>query len=545
MAALRTRLSQWKHLPAPISALAVLLVAWVILTWNIGGPSYLVDEFTNVEIDRGSLSQILSGLGDSADLHPPVSHFVMAAWIRLVGEREFPVRMLPVMFGCVSLALLFRFATSVLRQKRAWLAIAFLALSPTFVLYARFEKYYAITIAAFLATLVITYTWWINPSRRNTVLIVAITVILLYTDYLAALFASIAVGLLLIILALRARLKGRHGRTMWSWLLIQLSAAVLFIPWLGVLIGQSSQLSSTNADLSGTVASIGLRLAATATSFGIGETLYVWRIWGIVGACAVIVLTVAGIASFKYNRRALLILLTCLLTAIVGGALLTTSVLKAVPFAAFPNHILFALPLVCVLFAYGAWFLPRLPRLLVVSMWCAAALVGLINYQAGQEFLNPIYAVPTREIAQEICQKAVPSALVLAQRDTGLPFYMARLADAPPALEPTAIQTTTAKPAEVWLFTYGRDSTRGVSEADDAAREWLTHQQYQLVSSTSYVPIDNFYANIKSSLLTRPAYTSKATLERWQLTGSATQQDPPARSCNFNPQGAPLKNSTT
>lgn len=518
----------------------ILLIAWAALVWNIGGPSYSVDEFVNVEIDHGNPSTILAALSVGTDLHPPLSHFLMAVWIQIVGEREGAVRLLPVMLGWLSLSLLWLLAKDILNANRAWLAVALLALAPTYLLYVRFEKYYALTVFLYLLLLLCTRTWWRKPTRRRLLTIWAITIILLYTDYFASLFASLAIGLLLAFATL-ARPKRMPSHYFWTWLFIQIGAAIAYLPWLNILYKQASALVGSSADLSGGISSFILKLAVTAMSFGIGETLYPWHMLGAVGLCATFLLVIAGLLSFKYHKRYMIILLTCLLSAIIGGALLSTILLKGVPFAAFPNHILFALPLVSILLAIGALHLPKVIRGVVLTMWSIAALTGQLNYHNGQEFLNPIYAVPTRNITYAVCQQSNSDAVVLAQDDTGMSFYLARLIDAPTSMEPSSIVSSTIEPSQVWLFTYGRDRTRDANKADDDARQWLTEHAYKLTTSNSFISTDPFYANIKTRLIARNSYTAKATLEQWENANQSQQLTAKPRACTMTPRGTPTR----
>jgi hypothetical protein len=517
----------------------ILLISWVILVWNIGGPSYSVDEFVNVEIDRGNLPTILAALNAGTDLHPPLSHLLMAAWIQIFGEREGVVRLLPAMFSWLSLSLLWQLTRSALNANRSWLAVVLLALTPTYLLYTRFEKYYALTIFFYLLLLFCTRAWWHKPTRQRLIIVGCVTVILLYTDYFASLFASVAIGLLLI-LGMLVRPQKVQNHYFGAWLLIQIGAAAIYLPWLNILYKQASALTGSNTDIGGSISSFILKLAVTGLSFSIGETLYPWHILGVVGICATLVLAIAGLLSFRHHKGYVTMLLTCLLSAVVGGALLSTVVLKGVPFAAFPNHVLFALPLVIGLLAVGAWNLPKLARAVILTAWGIASLAGQFNYHTGQEFLNPIYAVPTREIAYDICQQASTDAVVLAQSDTGIPFYLARLVDAPPSLSPNIVITSTKQPSEVWLFAFGRDRTRDMSDMDTLAREWLINHQYKLLSSRSFVPTDPFYANLKSNLIERDAYSAKAVLEQWQQP-DRVQHTSTYHACTLSSQGKPLR----
>ncbi|MBI4321524.1 MAG: glycosyltransferase family 39 protein [Chloroflexi bacterium] len=490
-----------------------MIIAWLLLLWNLGAPSFSVDEFTNLEMERGSLSAILADLAAGRDLHPPLTHLVVAPWLGIAGDSEWSARFIPVAFGLLSLALLWRLALVWLDRRHAWLAPALLALAPTFHLYVRFEKYYAITMALALLYLVCVHRWSARPTRPRLALLGLATVALLYTDYLAALFFVGTTGLLLIL----ALLKTNRGLLV-EWSLAQVASAVFLVPWLATVATQSASLhSQIRPDLAGAPIDFALKLGAVALSFGLGETLFPWRPPGALGLLSSLMLLVAGLLALRRSNSLGLALLTYLLLPIVGGALLFTAWAQTVPFMAFPNHVLFALPVFSVLLAIGAWHLSPKVRFLALALWVGAATTGLLSYHAGQDYLNPIYAVPTREIAATVQDNTArtPGALVLAEYDTGLPFYLARQATPVSVVPPGKVSAMAAPPPEVWLFSFGRDRTR-VLEGDARARDWLRDNGYALVAAKSYVPTDPIYGALKRRLLSREVYDAKATLEQWR-----------------------------
>ena len=100
----------------------------------------------------------------------------------------------------------------------------------------------------------------------------------------------------------------------------------------------------------------------------------------------------------------------------------------------------------------------------------ACLLVGIaaatVNYFNGVQFLNPIYALPTRALAAELAAQAQPGDLILGERDTLIGYYY--------SLHPgrghvsgcrsrrrTWPGSSSTTPSHIWLVTFGRDSTEG------------------------------------------------------------------------------------
>ncbi len=68
--------------------LAVMLLGAILLLYDLGGLSLSIDEYINVEIDRGSWSEVLDAPRRGSDRHPPLTHFAMSLWLGPVAEND-------------------------------------------------------------------------------------------------------------------------------------------------------------------------------------------------------------------------------------------------------------------------------------------------------------------------------------------------------------------------------------------------------------------------------------------------------------------------
>jgi hypothetical protein len=194
---------------------------------------------------------------------------------------------------------------------------------------------------------------------------------------------------------------------------------------------------------------------------------------------------------------------------------LCSTIITSVPFITFANHILFALPFFLLWLGSGVAALPRAwLRAGVLAALVGAHTAGLANYYAGRDAFNPIYVVPTRQIVQTLAQEAGPDDLVLAEIDTGIPFYARRTPGWPAASMvpgPAAQQFIAAqRPPRVWVFTFGRDRTR--SDLVPALENWLAHNDYTAGETRGFAPQDSLYRALKERWLGRSAYLHKLAL---------------------------------
>jgi hypothetical protein len=162
---------------------------------------------------------------------------------------------------------------------------------------------------------------------------------------------------------------------------------------------------------------------------------------------------------------------------------------------------------------------PALARVGLAGVLLAAHAVGLANYYAGRDFLNPIYAVPTRDVVASLAESVAPTDVVLAEADTGIAFYASRRRGWQAPIWPpdaTEAQATIQRqqPKRVWLFEFGRDHSR--SPVVTNARLWLEDHHYQVVETQGYAEQDITYRWVKEQLFHRLAYQYKLTLFIYQ-----------------------------
>ncbi len=500
-----------------------LLFATLLLVGNLDHLSLSADEFFNVLIERGSWSDIVMHLRAGADLHPPLTHLIMSTWLQLVGESEWTVRILWAMTGVVSVALTFRLGAQMFTGHTGIIGALLLLTSPTYLLYMRFEKYYALTIALSLVLLLTSVALWRRQTLPCITAYALTLVMLLYTDYLAPLLLTLSLNLLLL-------LVDRKRERIFAFFSAQAVAAVLYLPWLTVMVTQATILhSGGQADLGRSSLGMITALIYWPFSVGVGETIFPWHLSGLLGVIVVAILTASGVktcikpppGTSPLPGRALLLTLTL---SLLGAALLTTWVFASVPFVAFPNHTLFAAPLFSLLLALGSAAMAWRWSAGLVSLLIFARVVGIGNYFTATDFHNPIYAVPMREIVQELASRTCSDEMLIATPDVGLHYYYERLVVDPvqrcssmivlTRLEPAIARIKTENPARIRLFKFGRDRTAG-SSTEPILAQWLTENGYVLQRETGYVEQDSFYRQIKELLFKRPAYQHKLVIQEY------------------------------
>ncbi len=192
-----------------------------------------------------SPAQIVATIQELAPDHVPLFYIISAGWGQLVGWSPVVLRYLPLLFGVLMIAWMYRFAVDALNRRTALLAAALMTTTAFVIVY--FHELRAYT---FLMTFAIIHAWlyWRLTYRRRATRwdwagLVLTAAVLLYThSFSLVLFAGLGISHLLF-----APRSDRWLAIIIAWAL----GALLFLPYLPPLLfgdfafGSSDRANST------------------------------------------------------------------------------------------------------------------------------------------------------------------------------------------------------------------------------------------------------------------------------------------------------------
>ena len=133
-----------------ILILIIMLLALALRFYGLEAQSLWYDEAFSVYLAGMDLSEITSRT--AADIQPPLYYYMLHGWIETFGDGEGAVRSLSLLFGVLSVPLLYAVAWQLFRSRLAGLLAAlFLAISPLHVWYGQETRMY--TLLTFLCLL--------------------------------------------------------------------------------------------------------------------------------------------------------------------------------------------------------------------------------------------------------------------------------------------------------------------------------------------------------------------------------------------------------
>ena len=243
--------------PNYLALLVILLLAFALRVHRLGSQSLWYDEAVTAQVAAQGITELTRWTAD--DIQPPLYYYAVAGWTRLAGRSEWALRFPSVIFGTLTVPLMWSLALRLFGRRRrgqmAALAAGLLAaLSPLYVYYAQEARMY--TLLTFLgllagyallratadertasrrdgrgtATQSSSIPWWL--------LFVIASVALLYTHYFGV-FLLVAYGVCFMGGWLVSLARGTpRWRTLTVFVFCCLSILLLYLPWLPALLNR-------------------------------------------------------------------------------------------------------------------------------------------------------------------------------------------------------------------------------------------------------------------------------------------------------------------
>ncbi|HSJ59509.1 MAG TPA: glycosyltransferase family 39 protein [Anaerolineae bacterium] len=211
--------SESRRIPVPnrIAAVAALLGAAALLAlalrlYGLDAQSLWYDEGFSVYLASMEPGEITART--AADIQPPLYYYLLRGWMRLFGDGEVAVRGLSVLFGLLTVPLIYMAGLALFQSKSAGLLAAFLvAISPLHIWYAQEVRMYTLlTFLCLLSSYLLLRVTTTRDARQAAALwagFTAANVAAIYTHYFAFFVLAFQAVYLLWTWG-RERLRPRH-----------------------------------------------------------------------------------------------------------------------------------------------------------------------------------------------------------------------------------------------------------------------------------------------------------------------------------------------
>ena len=345
----------------------------------------------------------------ASDVHPPLYFAALRVWSELTGHSELALRWFSLLPSMLSLAFIFQLAKEVRRARSAawaaealpYLAMLMLALADAESFLSQEARQYTWLTLLVLVSMLFLLRWSRGARRRDAVVWLVASVLMLYTHYIAA-FALVAQGLYVIFW-----LRGVTRLRALSCLFL---SVLSLTPWLLAVgaqqLGNRDSYKVWSLDLTGAVLQdIGLQYFTAQWTLMIG-------LLGL--GCLTLVYRRDSTIALRFDRVTPLLLLWLILPFS-----LTVLVNEFLPFLE-PRRLIQWTPAIALLVACGLGNTRPPIRALLIAVLVVYGLTQYDFYRGQPDW---------RRIANLTARYAVPGDLVLtdvASGDYPLRYYLLR-----------------------------------------------------------------------------------------------------------------------
>jgi 4-amino-4-deoxy-L-arabinose transferase-like glycosyltransferase len=196
--------------------------------YRLSSNSLWFDEAMSVWFSNHSLADTLL-MQTAADVHPPFYYLLLNLWMRVFGSGEYGVRFLSVVFGVLSIPLLYLIVKDLFGEPLALMSAFIISLSPFHIYYSQEARMYSLlTFLALLSIFFMDKMLYIDGDKKekwiHSVGYVVSTIIALYSHNIA-LFLPIAQNLFFI------SFWNRHKASLKVWIPSGVMILLLWVPW--------------------------------------------------------------------------------------------------------------------------------------------------------------------------------------------------------------------------------------------------------------------------------------------------------------------------
>ncbi len=221
-----------------LAAVALLIAAFGLRIHAIGTQSFWNDEGNSYVQSLRSFSEIAVHAG--RDIHPPGYYWLLALWRALTGQTETAYRMFSALASLLTVALTYAVGRRIGGRAVGLLAALLSALNTFPIYYAQEARMYAL-LGLWGAASTLTLLRLIErPGLRRALIHGAITAAGLWTGY-AFSFVMLAQG----VYTLLALLRGRSAALFIHYVMANIIALLLWLPWLPTAVNQITTWPNT------------------------------------------------------------------------------------------------------------------------------------------------------------------------------------------------------------------------------------------------------------------------------------------------------------
>ena len=228
--------------------LSTLALSLILRIFKLDAEDIWVDEMFSINLAHNNIFEIITG--SLKDLNPPLYYIILHYWSSLFGNGEFVTRIPSVIFGIISIYIIYKIGRLILNKEVGLISAFMLSISLFHIRYSQEARSYSLLV---LLVLISNYYFFQilkedkNKIDKNKItdiwkkkIFIDIkklgylisTVAMLYTHFYGIFYVMFQNIYYLLI----------YRKDIKNWIILQGSILLLFIPWLPFVLAQTTRI---------------------------------------------------------------------------------------------------------------------------------------------------------------------------------------------------------------------------------------------------------------------------------------------------------------
>lgn len=205
----------------------ILILGATVRMYGLTRQSLWLDEANGVRIAEKSFQEIVSELKD--DVSPPLHYFIMHVWMKIFGSGELSTRVFVCIFGVLLIPAIYYVGSSLFGRRMGMISAFIAAVGQFHVRYSQEVRMYSMLALLGLLSIYLLYRAITTNSKTYWIGYTLFTALTIYTHNYG-IFIAVSGA---VFFAIHAMTQGTRLR---SFLIAQGIIAILYLPWLPVLL---------------------------------------------------------------------------------------------------------------------------------------------------------------------------------------------------------------------------------------------------------------------------------------------------------------------
>jgi 4-amino-4-deoxy-L-arabinose transferase-like glycosyltransferase len=222
-----------KYLSSPILLTLLIILGLIVRLYDLDGESIWTDEGHTIYGAALNPEELIKE--NSRDNHPPLYSLILHYWMDIVPHTPFYLRLLSVIFGVLSIFLIYEVGRELIDKNVGLISAFLLSLSVFHIYFSQEVRSYAFVVVLILLSFLIFIKLIKNPTSYRIILFIIINVLLLYTHFLGW-FILLAQNVYYLI-----RFPLNVNQFKYA-IIINVIILLLYLPWLNVMVSRLSSI---------------------------------------------------------------------------------------------------------------------------------------------------------------------------------------------------------------------------------------------------------------------------------------------------------------